>query len=165
MQFDRVCCLVSQYTGRPPMQAMGSTPLLPHSLELDMSPYPRKFEQDHIAPDMIPLPFMPENSHFPTNSLILEEETSLALELAVSTMDEVVKMCHMGEPLWVRATDHKGKQVLNLEEYARTFSWSVNLKQHPPEFRTEATRDTAVVIMNSITLVDAFLHAVRTLEC
>ncbi|KAI3453370.1 hypothetical protein Pfo_010033 [Paulownia fortunei] len=164
-EFERMCCLVSQYSGRP-MQEMGPTPLLPHSLDLDMSLYPRKFEQEHMSncpPDMISVPFMPENSHFPGNALILEEEKALALDLAVSSMDELVKMCHTAEPLWVRATD-MGKQVLNLEEYTRMFSWSVTFKQQPPEFRTEATRDTAVVIMNSITLVDAFLNANKWME-
>ncbi|KAI3469172.1 hypothetical protein Pfo_025835 [Paulownia fortunei] len=166
-EFDRVCCLVSQYTGRP-MQAMGSTPLLAPSLDLDMCAYPRKFDQDPMSncpPDMIPLPFLPENSHFPGTSLIMEEEKPLAMELAMSSMDELVKMCHTAEPLWIPpANDDLGKEVLNLEEYARMFSWSVNLKQHPAEFRTEATRDTAVVIMNSITLVDAFLDANKWME-
>lgn len=159
MQFERVCCLVSQYNGRS-MQGMGGSSDLmqPHSLELDMSIYPRKLDhdQEHInscPPDMIPLPFMPEASHFPGNALILEEEKSLAMDLAMSCMNELLKMCHTGEPLWVR-------HALNLEEYARMFSWSVNLKQNPHQFRTEATRDTAVVIINSITLVDAFLDAV-----
>jgi len=50
--------------------------------------------------------------------------------------------------------------VLNFEEHARIFRWPLNLKQNSNESRTEASRDTAVVIMNSITLVDAFLDAV-----
>lgn len=169
-EFERVCCLVSQYNGRP-MQAMGGSSDLmqqqPHSLELDMSIFPRKLDQDHITncpPEhMIPLPFMPETSHFPGNTLILDEEKSLAMDLAMSSMNELLKMSHMGEPLWVRAA-HTGKQVLNLEEYSRMFSWSVNLKHDPNQFRTEATRDTAVVIMNSITLVDAFLDANKWME-
>lgn len=171
MQFERVCCLVSQqYNGR----AMGpSSDLMqnqPHSLELDMSIYPRKLEDDHInnnncPPEMIPLPFMPENSHFPGNTLILEEEKSLAVELAMSSMNELLKMWQTGEPLWVRAPDNPNKLVLNLEEYARMFSWNANLKQNPHQLRTEATRDTAVVIMNSITLVDAFLDAVSIYIC
>ncbi|KAG6399190.1 hypothetical protein SASPL_140666 [Salvia splendens] len=170
-EFERVCCMVSQYNGRP-MQAIGPSSGLmqqqPHSLELDMGVgvYPRKLDEEHMSncpSDMIPLPFMPENSHFPGNTLILEEEKSLAMELAMSSMNELLKMWQTGEPLWVREAD-TGKHVLNLEEYERMFSWSASLKQYPHQLRTEATRDTAVVIMNSITLVDAFLDANKWME-
>ncbi|XP_022881662.1 homeobox-leucine zipper protein HDG5 [Olea europaea var. sylvestris] len=158
-ELQRVCCLIQQYNGRP-IQGIGPTPLLSPSLDLDMSVYPRKFEEH--GSDMISLPFIPENSQFPTgNSLMLEEEKALAVELAISSMDELVKMCQTGKPLWIRATD-TGKEVLNVEEYARMFSWAMNLKQQ--EFRIEATRDTAVVIMNSITLVDTFLDANKWME-
>ncbi|KAF2308742.1 hypothetical protein GH714_015155 [Hevea brasiliensis] len=44
------------------------------------------------------------------------------------------------------------------------FPWPLNLKQHSNESRNEATRDSAVVIMNSITLVDAFLDANKWME-
>ncbi|XP_073312971.1 homeobox-leucine zipper protein HDG5 [Primulina huaijiensis] len=164
-EFERVCCLVSQCTSRP-LQSLGPTPLLPTSLDLEINVYPRKFDQEHLPncpSDMIPLAFMPENSHFSANALIMEEEKSLAVELAVSCMDELVKMCDTGEPLWIRAMVTT-KEVLNLEEYSRMFSWSGNLKQHCNEFRIEATRDTAVVIMNSITLVDAFMDANKWME-
>lgn len=109
--------------------------------------------------DMIPVPIMPESFHFPEGGLVLEEEKSVAVELAISSVDELLKMCQLREPLWIRSNEN-GKEVLNVEEYGRMFPWPMNLKQHPSEFRTEATRDSAVIIMNSITLVDAFLDAV-----
>ncbi|XP_075477472.1 homeobox-leucine zipper protein HDG5-like [Primulina tabacum] len=164
-EFERVCCLLSRCTGRP-LQSLGPNTLLPSSLDLEISAYPRKFDQElmpNCLSDMIPLPFMPENSHFSANALILEEEKSLAVELAMSCMDELMKMCHTGEPLWIRATE-KAKEVLNLEEYAKMISWTGNHKQHCNEFRIEATRDTGVVIMNSITLVDGFLDANKWME-
>ncbi|KAL1556365.1 homeobox-leucine zipper protein HDG5-like isoform X1 [Salvia divinorum] len=172
-EFERVCCMVSQYNGRT-MQAMGPNSDLmqqqPHSLELDMGVgvgvYPRKLDEEHMSncpSDMIPLPFMPETSHFAGNTLILEEEKSLAMELAMSSMNELLKMWQTDQPLWVQEAD-TGKYILNLEEYARMFSWSANLKQNSHQLRTEATRDTAVVIMNSITLVDAFLDANKWME-
>ncbi|KAK4486537.1 hypothetical protein RD792_009221 [Penstemon davidsonii] len=173
-EFERVCCLVTQYTGRPMQPTAGpSSSLLPPSLDLDIAPYPRKFEQEHIhmncPSDMIPaLPFMPENSHLipgPHVLLIMDEEKALAADLAMSSMDELVKMSHTGEPLWIRASD-TAKEVLNIEEYTRMFSnWSVSaMKGAESTLRIEASRDTAVVIMNSITLVDAFLDANKWME-
>lgn len=135
--------------------------LIPPSLDLDMNIYSRHFaEPMPNGGGMMPMPMFPEASPYHETGLILmEEEKSLAMELAASSMNELVKMCHAAEPLWIRSNEN-GKEVLNLEEHARMFPWPLNLKQHSSEFRTEATRDTAVVIMNSITLVDAFLDAV-----
>ncbi|XP_059643825.1 homeobox-leucine zipper protein ROC3 [Cornus florida] len=164
-EFERVCGLASRYGGRP-FQTMGpAPPLLPPSLDLDMSIYPRQYQEPMSnCSDIIPMSLMSENPHFPGAVLIMEEEKSLALELAVTSMDELVKMCQAGEPLWLRSNDN-GKEVLNVEEHARMFPWPMGLKQHSDDqFRTEATRHSAVVIMNSITLVDAFLDANKWME-
>jgi len=56
-------------------------------------------------------------------------------------------------------------EVMVPDEHARMFSWPVDGGKQgggstPAAARTEGSRDSAVVIMNSITLVDAFLDAV-----
>ncbi|KAL5551043.1 hypothetical protein UlMin_001219 [Ulmus minor] len=168
-ELNRVCCLTSRYTGGRQIQAMAppSPHLMPPSLELDMNIYSRHF-QDPMSScsEMVPVPMLPppDSSHFPENNgLLVEEEKSLAMELAMSSADELVKMCQLSQPLWIR-NNESGKEVLNVEEHARMFPWPMNLKQNSGEFRTEATRDSAVVIMNSITLVDAFLDANKWLD-
>ncbi|GMN30470.1 hypothetical protein TIFTF001_002804 [Ficus carica] len=165
-ELDRVCCLTSRYTGRP-MQGMGpqAPALMPPSLDLDMNIYSRHFPDPN---NMVPVPMLPgaEPSHFAVeNGLLLEEEKSLAMELAMSSVNELVKMCQSGQPLWMRKGEN-GREVLNVEEHARMFPWPLNeLNQNEAsEFRTEATRDSAVVIMNSITLVDAFLDANKWMD-
>lgn len=137
--------------------------LMPPSLDLDMNIYSRHFPDPMAScTEMIPVPMLPpETSHFPDGGLLLEEEKSIALELAASSINELVKMCQGTEPLWIRNNEN-GREVLNLEEHARMFPWPMNLKQNSNEFRTEASRDSAVVIMNSINLVDAFLDAVSS---
>jgi hypothetical protein len=57
---------------------------------------------------------------------------------------------------------------MDADEHARTFTWPGDAARQQQGdaarlVRAEGTRDSAVVIMNSITLVDAFLNAVRTL--
>ncbi|XP_017232692.1 homeobox-leucine zipper protein HDG5 isoform X2 [Daucus carota subsp. sativus] len=165
---EEVCSLLARYNGRA-MQAVGpAAPPLSPSLELDMSFYPRPFDQDSLGncTSMFPVPLMPENSsQFPGAGglLIMDQEKALALELALSSVDEIVKMCHTAEPLWIQMSD--GKEVLNVEEYNKMFPWPMRLGQLPSEqLRTEASRDTAVVIINSITLVDAFLDADKWVE-
>lgn len=162
------------------MQTMASPPpppppLLAPSLDLDMNIYSRHFSDPmsvSCTTEMIPVPMLPpppppETSPFPeTGLLLLEEEKSLALELAVSSMNELIKMCQANEPLWIRNINNADniveREILNFEEHARLFQWPLNnLKTHSSDLRTEATRDSAVVIMNSVTLVDAFLDAVK----
>uniref|UniRef100_A0A2N9GWN3 Homeobox domain-containing protein n=1 Tax=Fagus sylvatica TaxID=28930 RepID=A0A2N9GWN3_FAGSY len=164
-ELERVCCIASRYAGRP-IEAMSPAPQLMHpSLDLDMNMYSRHFPDPMAScTDMIPVPMLPpETSHFPEGGLLMEEEKSIALELAVSSLDELVKMCQGTEPLWIQNNEN-GREVLNLKEHARMFPWPLNLKQNSNDLRTEATRDSAVVIMNSITLVDAFLDANKWVE-
>ncbi|GLT72746.1 hypothetical protein SLA2020_446520 [Shorea laevis] len=175
-ELERVCCMASQYAGRP-IEALQPAPSLmaPLSLDLDMNIYSRHFADPMAScADMIPVPMlMPSetsSSHFSDVSLLSEEEKSMAMEVAISAVDELVKMCggisdDDDEPrLWIRSGEN-GREVLNFEEHARMFRWPLNLKQqHSDQFRTEASRDSAVVIMNSITLVDAFLDANKWME-
>lgn len=176
-ELDRVCSLASRYGSRQ-LQSLGPPPHLPHnllpsSLDLDMSIYPRHFsdQMPNNCGEMIPMHMNmhPENSHFPPPEgvlVLLEEEKNLAVELAMSSVDELIKMCQANDTLWIRSKDNSGMETLNVEEYSKMFVWPVNSvdKSHPSEFRTEATRDSAVVIMNSITLVDAFLDASKWME-
>lgn len=161
-----MCCLISQYTGRPIQSIVPNSLMAPNSLDLDMSIFPRKFEEplgncsDHLINPSVGN-FMPETSNFGGGVLILDEEKSLAMELAISSVEVLLKMCQMAEPLWIRTSNEiSGKEVLNVEEYLRMFPWPGEIKQNSTEIRTEASRHSAVVIMNSITLVDAFLDAV-----
>ncbi|KAF5735049.1 homeobox-leucine zipper protein HDG5 [Tripterygium wilfordii] len=170
-ELERVYCLASRYTGRP-MQAMAPSPplFIPPSLDLDMNIFARHFSEPiPTCTDMImPVPMLPGTcSSFPEVSfLLMEEEKGLAMELAMSSMNELVKMCQGTEPLWIIRSDESGKEVLNVEEHGRLFPWPLNniKQQHSSEFRTEATRDSAVVIMNSINLVDAFLDANKWMD-
>ncbi|KAB5564254.1 hypothetical protein DKX38_004308 [Salix brachista] len=159
--------MASRYGGRPIHSMVPAPSFVPPSLDLDMNIYSRPFpEYLGTCTDMMPMsvPMLQEPSSFPEAGVVLMEEgKGLAMELAMSSMDELVKMCHANEPLWIRNIEN-GKEVLNLEEHGRMFPWPSNLKQNSSETRTEATRDCAVVIMNSITLVDAFLDANKWME-
>ncbi|VFQ66433.1 unnamed protein product [Cuscuta campestris] len=160
-EYDRMCCLLSQYTGRQVQPIMPPSPhLFPSTLELDPSgPFPRKYEE--VGPG----PFTVEGLPFSSCPLVLDDEKSLAMELAVSCVDELVRMCHAGKPLWARGGDDGGREVLNGDEYARLFPWPLgSCRSRPSGVGFEATRASAVVIMNSITLVDAFLDAGKWME-
>ncbi|CAO2838043.1 unnamed protein product [Amaranthus hypochondriacus] len=175
-ELDRVCAVASRYTGRS-LQTLGPPATLlqaPPSLDLDMGIYSRHF-QDSIPPctQLLAMPLLP--SDYPNGGgntgrgLIMDEERPLAMELAMSSMDELLKLCHTNEPLWIPNCSNT-MDVLNIEEYSRMFTnWPPHhngdpLKPHYSALRTEATRDKALVIMNSINLVDSLLDADKWVE-
>jgi len=85
-----------------------------------------------------------------------EADKPMIIELAVAAMEELIRMAQMGEPLWM--TDHDGASILNEDEYIRTFPRGIGPR--PTGFKCEASRETAVVIMNHISLVEILMDAV-----
>ncbi|KAB2610618.1 homeobox-leucine zipper protein PROTODERMAL FACTOR 2-like [Pyrus ussuriensis x Pyrus communis] len=82
-----------------------------------------------------------------------EADKPMMIELAVAAMDELIRMAQMGEPLWMTSLDGS-TTVLNEDEYIRTFPREVRPKGG---FKTEASRESAVVIMNHMKLVEILM--------
>lgn len=88
----------------------------------------------------------------------VQTERSMLIDLALAAMDELIKMAQPDSPLWIKSSDD-GKEVLNHEEYARI--GSAYLGPKPNGYVTEATRETGVLIINSVALVETLMDAVR----
>ncbi|KAL0854907.1 hypothetical protein Bca101_060059 [Brassica carinata] len=114
-----------------------------HSIASLMNPYLPPPETACLFPDT-------------NNLLITEEDKAVAMDLAVSCVQELAKMCATNEPLWNKKRSDNERVSLNEEEYKKMFQWPSVDDNH---FRREASRASTVVIMNSITLVNAFLDA------
>ncbi|CAN1236857.1 Homeobox-leucine zipper protein ANTHOCYANINLESS 2 [Linum grandiflorum] len=101
----------------------------------------------------------------PNSSLELgvgNNDRSMLLELALAAMDELVKKAQANEPLWLKSLDGGGREMLNHEEYMRTFTPCIGLK--PNGFVTEASRETGVVIINGMALVETLMDSNRWAE-
>ncbi|XAR53773.1 hypothetical protein NMG60_11022454 [Bertholletia excelsa] len=83
-----------------------------------------------------------------------EADKPLIIELAVAAMEELVRMAQAGEPLWIPTHDNS-METLSEEEYFRTFPRGIGPK--PLGLKSEASRESAVVIMNHINLVEIFM--------
>ncbi|KAK1303505.1 Homeobox-leucine zipper protein ROC2 [Acorus calamus] len=83
-----------------------------------------------------------------------EIEKPMVIELAVAAMEELVRMAQIGEPLWVPGLDNP-MEILSEEEYVRTFPRGIGPR--PFGLKSEASRETAVVIMNRINLVEILM--------
>lgn len=81
----------------------------------------------------------------------------MLLELALSAMDELVKLAQIDEPLWIRSLEG-GREILNHDEYSRTFTPCIGLK--PNGFVSEASRESGMVIINSLALVETLMDSV-----
>ncbi|XP_071693952.1 homeobox-leucine zipper protein HDG5-like [Rutidosis leptorrhynchoides] len=170
-ELDRVCLIANQFCGNNPQQAQVQAPnlhpMLTSNLDLDINMYPRAYDQEDMqncSHEMMQInPLMaPQAPNF-NGLLIMDDEKPLAIQYAISFVDEVTKMCRTGQPLWTQVND-TGKEVLNLDEHEKMFACFSNRKNDTGEFRFEASRANSVVIINSITLVDAFLDADKWME-
>ncbi|CAN8285307.1 unnamed protein product [Cochlearia groenlandica] len=85
---------------------------------------------------------------------IAEADKPLIIELAVNAMNELMIMAQIGEPLWMGGVN--GTSVaLNLDEYARTFQNGLGPSLNG--LRTEASRETAIVAMNHMGIVNLLM--------
>ncbi|KAJ1402508.1 START domain [Sesbania bispinosa] len=88
-------------------------------------------------------------------------ERSMLIDLALAAMEELLKMAQNDSPLWIKSLDGE-REILNHEEYARLFSPCIGPK--PAGYVTEATRETGIVIINSLALVETLMDANRWAE-
>lgn len=83
-----------------------------------------------------------------------DADKPMIIELAVAAMEELVRMAQAKEPLWV-LTAENSVEALNEEEYVRTFPRGIGPK--PLGLKSEASRESSVVIMNHINLVEILM--------
>lgn len=80
-----------------------------------------------------------------------ESDKPVIIDLAVAAMEELMRMAQVDEPLW-------NSLVSDEEEYARTFPRGIGPR--PAGFRSEASRESAVVIMNHVNIVEILMDVV-----
>ncbi|KAG2574922.1 hypothetical protein PVAP13_7KG395300 [Panicum virgatum] len=79
----------------------------------------------------------------------------MIVELAVAAMEELVQMAQLDEPLWNAPGVDGSIETLNEEEYSRMFSRGLGPKQYG--LKSEASRDSSVVIMTHANLVEILM--------
>ena len=165
-ELERVCALAGKFLGRPiSALATSMAPPLPSSA-LELGVGSNGFGGLNTVATTMPDFAISSNSlsvlpptRLPGGVQVLDRsiERSMYLELALAAMDELVKMAQTEEPLWIRSLGG-GREVLNQEEYMRTFTPCIGMK--PNGFVTEASRETGIVIINSLALVETLMDSV-----
>ncbi|KAE8075731.1 hypothetical protein FH972_014423 [Carpinus fangiana] len=148
-EIDRISAIAAKYVGKPVVNyPLLSPPVPSRPLELGVGTFSGQpgigGENIYGAGDLLR-----------TISGPTEADKPMIIELAVAAMEELIRMAQMGEPLWM--TNHDGASILNEDEYIRTFPRGIGPR--PTGFKCEASRETAVVIMNHINLVEILMDA------
>ncbi|XP_042453411.1 homeobox-leucine zipper protein ROC5-like isoform X1 [Zingiber officinale] len=164
-ELDRLCALAGKFLGR-------STPCFAaDNIDVAPPPFPRSLlelgvgSNGGFAAGLVPPELFP-----PTPATIsplhggaavahlTSSDRSMLLELALAAMDELLTMAHMDAPLWIRSSDGSA-EALNYEQYHHSVRRIAGLS--PAGFVAEASRQTGMVIVNSLALVETFMDSDR----
>lgn len=155
-QIDRISAIAAKYVGKPVVNYSNLSPSLP----------PRQLE--HAGFGGQPGLGMDIYGGGSGGDLLrsisgpTEADKPIIIELAVAAMEELIGMAQMGEPLWLTTLDGTGTaSVLNEDEYIRSFPRGIGPK--PTGFKCEASRETSLVIMNHVSLVEILMDVVYSL--
>ncbi|KAM0924378.1 hypothetical protein ACQ4PT_004989 [Festuca glaucescens] len=179
-ELSRVCTLATKFLGKPvsllsPLQLQPqhlSMPLPNSSLELAVGGIggigSMQQQQQHSLHDYaggvsssMGTVITPARATGSALASMVDVDRSVFLEIAISAMDELVKMAQMGDPLWVTTglPGSSSTETLNFEEYHSTFP-GIGMK--PVGFVSEASRESGLVIIdNSVALVETLMDERR----
>ncbi|KAJ9689624.1 hypothetical protein PVL29_012362 [Vitis rotundifolia] len=146
-EIDRISGIAAKYVGKPMVSYPHlSTHTSSRSLDLGVGNFGA---QSGIGGDMYGGGDLLRSVSLPT-----EADKPMIVELAVAAMEELIRMAQAGEPLWIPTSDNS-TEILSEDEYLRTFPRGIGPK--PLGLKSEASRETAVVIMNHISLVEILM--------
>ncbi|CAN8246246.1 unnamed protein product [Cochlearia groenlandica] len=147
-EIDRISSIAAKYVGKPIGSSFAPLPIHAASRSLDLE-VGNFGSQAGFVGEMYGTGDILRSVSVPS-----ETDKPMIVELAVAAMEELVRMAQAGDPLWV-STDNNSVDILNEEEYFRTFPRGIGPK--PLGMRSEASRESAVVIMNHINLVEILM--------
>ncbi|KAL9335762.1 hypothetical protein Peur_072943 [Populus x canadensis] len=160
-ELGRVCALANKFLGRPLTSSANPIPPFSSNSKLDLAVgingYGNLGHTDNMLPmgldnnRGIMMPLMKPIGNAVGKEVPLDR--SIFVDLALAAMDELIKMAQIESPIWIKSLDG-GKEVLNHEEYMRTFP---RIGMKPSNFVTEATRESGVVLVNISALVETLM--------
>ncbi|CAI9292603.1 unnamed protein product [Lactuca saligna] len=146
-EIDRISGIAAKYVGKPMLSypdASSQGP--PRSLDLPVASFS---PQQGMVGEMFGANDLLRSLAGPT-----EAEKPIIIELAVTAMEELVRMAEVCEPLWV-PTSNNSHEILSEDEYLRSFPRGIGPKLMG--FKSEASRESMVVIMNHMTVVEILM--------
>ncbi|XP_057764832.1 homeobox-leucine zipper protein MERISTEM L1-like [Salvia miltiorrhiza] len=146
-EIDRISGIAAKYVGKPMLSYPHLSPGASRSLDLGVGNFGG--QTGGIGGEVFGAADLLRSVSGPTDA-----DKPVIIELAVAAMEELIRMAQTGEPLWIPSTENAA-EILSEEEYGRTFPRGIGPK--PLGLKSEASRESAVVIMNHINLVEILM--------
>ncbi|KAF2304989.1 hypothetical protein GH714_000929 [Hevea brasiliensis] len=146
-EIDRISGIAAKYLGKP-LSSLSHLSSHLHSRSHDVGVSSFGAQSDYVGGMYGATDLLRPITTGPTGA-----EKPMIVELAVAAMEELMRMALAGEPLWVPGEN--ATEVLNEEEYLRAFPRGIGPR--PLGLRSEASRESAVVIMNHANLVEILM--------
>lgn len=148
LQIDRISGIAAKYVGKPLSSFSHLSSVSSRCLDLGVGNFGA---QSGFVGEMYGAGDLLRSVSVPS-----EADKPMIVELAVAAMEELMRTAQAGEPLWVAGDN--STEILSEEEYLRTFPRGIGPK--PLGLTSEASRESAVVIMNHINLVEILMDVV-----
>ncbi|KAF8052578.1 hypothetical protein N665_1540s0002 [Sinapis alba] len=158
-ELERVSSIAAKFMGRP------LSHLPPLLNQMNISPLELLHGGPSLDFDLLPgscsslaattLPSQP-------NLVLSDMDKSLMTNIAVTAMEELLRLTQTNDPLWIK-TDG-ARDVLNLESYQNMFPRSSSRGGKNHNVRVEATRSSGIIFTNVMTLVDMLMDSVKSAE-
>ncbi|GMH30276.1 hypothetical protein Nepgr_032119 [Nepenthes gracilis] len=148
-EIDRISSIAAKYVGKPLITYPHLSPQLPpRSADFGVGDFG---PQSGMAVDM----YGGAAVLLRSAAAPMEADKPVIIELAVKAMEELIRKAHAGEPLWMTASPDDSTGTLSEDEHSRTFPAEHGRKSLC--LTSEASRDSAVVIMNHMNLVEMLM--------
>ncbi|KAF8089354.1 hypothetical protein N665_0508s0002 [Sinapis alba] len=156
-ELERMSTVASKYMGRPISSHLSTLhPMHISPLDLSMT----SLTGPSLDFDLLPGSSMSLHSQS-SNFAISDMDKPIMNDIAMTAMEELLRLLHTNEPLWTRTDGCR--DILNLGSYENVFPRSSNRgKNHT--LRIEASRSSGIVFMNAMSLVDMFMDCAKWAE-
>ncbi|RCV20772.1 hypothetical protein SEVIR_4G083900v4 [Setaria viridis] len=163
-ELDRMSSYTSKYLGRPFTQMPPVPPMSVSSLDLSVGGMPgHGLGGGGPSLDLDLLGGCPPGMPFQMPAPVTEMERPMMVDMAARAMDELIRLAQAGEQLWAKGVAGDARETLNVATYDSLFA-KPGGEFRPPDINVEGSRDSALVFMSAVALVDVFMDTNKWME-
>ncbi|AQK83084.1 homeobox-leucine zipper protein ROC8 [Zea mays] len=159
-ELDRVSSITSKYLGRPFTQMPPVPTMSVSSLDLSVGGMGSlggpSLDLDLLSGCSSGLPYQ-------VPAPVTEMERPMMVDMAARAMDELIRLAQAGEQIWVKGVPGDAREVLDVGTYDSLFA-KPGAAFRPPDINVEASRDSGLVFMSAVALVDVFMDTNKWME-